>query len=118
MIYKFFSWYSSAPLGWRRFVVAALVPIQEYLFLEPCRGALNAIAKVNPAIAIASLPLLLFVGILTALMVGLFVYEFFVRIGYTIKSKIVDLAFVVCVFAWVVRPLHFIGCAGFVAMKI
>ena len=78
MIYKFFSWYSSTPLGWRRFLVAALVPIQEYLFLEPCRRALNTVAKVSPGLAIASLPLLLLAGVLTALVVSLFVYEFFV----------------------------------------
>lgn len=112
MIYKFFSWYSSTPLGWRRFLVAALVPIQEYLFLEPCRRALNAVAKVSPGLAIASLPLLLLTGALTALVVSLFVYEFFVGIGHKIKNKAVGLAFVVCVFAWVILPLHFINSIG------
>jgi hypothetical protein len=32
-----------------------------------------------------------------------------VGIGYTIKSKAVGLAFLVCLFAWVFVPLHFIS---------
>jgi hypothetical protein len=112
MIYKFFSWYSSTPLGWRRLLVAVLVPIQEYLFLEPCRRALNLVIKVSPGLAIASLPLLLLAGMLTALVISLFVYEFFVGIGHTIKNKAVGLAFLACLFAWVFIPLHFISSIG------
>jgi hypothetical protein len=112
MIYKFFSWYSSTPLGWRRFIVAVLVPIQEYLFVEPCRRAFNLVIKVSPGLAIACVPLLLLAAVLTALVISLFVYEFFVGIGRAIKSKAVGLAFLVCLFAWVFVPLHFISSIG------
>jgi hypothetical protein len=112
MIYKFYSWYSSTPLGWRRFFVAILVPIQEYLLLEPCRRALNMVVKVSRALAIASLPLLLLASMLTALVISLFVYEFFVGIGPSIKNKAVGLAFLACLFAWVILPLHFISSMG------
>ena len=109
MLYKFFSWYSSTPLGWRRFFIAALVPFQEYVFLEPCRQALNSIAKVSPSLAIASLPILLLFGVLTAAVISLFIYEFYVGIGYKIRNRAGGMAFAVCLFGWVIFPLHFIG---------
>jgi hypothetical protein len=67
------------------------------------------VVKVSPALAIASLPLLLLAGMLTALVISLFVYEFFVGIGQSIRNKAAGLAFLVCLFAWVFLPLHFIN---------
>jgi hypothetical protein len=73
---------------------------------------MNIVAKVSPILAIASLPLLLLAGVLTALVVSLFVYEFFVGIGYTIKHRVAGVIFVACVFAWVFLPLYFINSIG------
>lgn len=112
MTRNFLSWYSSMPLSRRRFLIAALVPVQEYLFLEPCRRALNTVAKASPELAIACLPLLLLAGVLTALVVSLFIYEFFMWIGCAVRNKVAALAFLACAFAWVILPLHFINSIG------
>lgn len=109
MVYKFFAWYAATPLFWRRIVVAAFVPIQEYLFLEPCRRALNALAKFNRALALASLPLLLLAGALTAAAICLFVYEFHVGVGGKLKNKAAGLGLGLFMIGWVFIPLHFIG---------
>jgi len=106
MLNRLWDWYVDTPLGWRRFFIAILVPVQEYIYLEPYRTLLNLIAKFSLYLAIALLPTLLFMGLLTAIVVVLFVYEFLLGIGNKIKRKSVGVVFHLCVMGWVVLPIH------------
>lgn len=109
---KIFAWYRSTPLWWRRFFITILVPVQEYIFLEPFRNALNAMARFSPKLAIASLPFVLVMGGLTAAVICLFVLEFFAAVGSKTKNKAVGWIALACIFAWVILPLHVITFIG------
>jgi hypothetical protein len=106
MLNKLWDWYADTPLGWRRFFLAILVPVQEYIFLEPYRKLLNLIAKFSPYLAIALVPTLLFMGLLTAIVIVLFIYEFLLGIGNKIKNKSVGYVFHLCVMGWVLLPIR------------
>jgi hypothetical protein len=107
MLSRFFSWYTATPLFWRRIIVAALVPVSEYLCLETTRRALNGIMKVNRNLAaILSVPVLLIACGLTVAAIGLYVHECYVAIGPRIKSKAAGYLALACIFAWVILPIH------------
>jgi len=115
MIYRFFAWYRSMPLLRRRFLVFMLVPVQEYIFFGPSRRALNFIAKSSPNLAIASLPAILVMGVMTAAIVCIFAYEF-LGIGKDIKNRFIRLfvfsCVLGCILTWVIFPLHVIKMIG------
>ena len=104
MINALWDWYVSIPAIRRRIVVAVLVPVQDYLFLEPSRNAFNALARFSPALAIASLPLLLVVGVFTAGVTCAFVIEYLVGVGKHVRNKATGFLLLCLVMGWAFLP--------------
>ncbi len=109
MINALVDWYRSTPLLWRRLIVTILVPVNEYIFVVPCRWGLNAAAKINPNIAIALLPVLLVVGVLTAATCCLFIIEMLPGVVNKIHNPTLRTAGYVGMLAWVIVPFHLIS---------
>lgn len=109
MINRFFKWYGSTPLLWRRLIISILVPVMEYVLLDPCRWALNAATKISPTLSIALLPVLLVVAVLTAVIVSMFVIEFSIGIVSKIQNKFFKLFVFMCVFGWAVGLFYLIN---------
>jgi hypothetical protein len=109
MINTVWDWYASIPAIRRRILVAVLVPVQDYLFLEPSRNVFNALVRFSPALAIASLPLLLLVGLLTAVVTCLFVVEYLAGVGKHVKNKAVGYLLFCLVMGWAFLPFPLIA---------
>ena len=109
MLNALWDWYMSIPAIRRRIVLAGLVPVQDYLFLEPSRNALNALARFSPGLAIVSLPLLLVVGVLTALVTCAFVVECLVGVGKHVKNKAAGVLLICLVMGWAFLPFPLIA---------
>jgi hypothetical protein len=109
MINALWNWYVSIPAIRRRIFIAVLVPVQDYLFLEPSRNALNALARFSPTLAIASVPLLLVVGLLTAVVTCAFVVEYMVGVGKHVRNKAVGFLLICLVMSWAFLPFPLIA---------
>jgi hypothetical protein len=109
MINALWDWYVSIPPIRRRIVLAVLVPVQDYLFLGPSRNALNALARFSPGLAIASVPLLLVVGVLTALVTCAFLVEYLVGVGRHVRNKAAGVFLFCVVMGWAFLPFPLIA---------
>lgn len=113
MLNKLFSWYSSIPPGWRRFFLAALVPVQEYVFLEPFRTAVGTAIKSHPDLALELSTIILTGALLTVAVICLFVIEFFSGVASKIRTKPGGYAFLICLFGWIMLPFFFTNLIGY-----
>jgi hypothetical protein len=102
-LYGLAVWYASTSVMPRRVIIVLIDPLMEYLTFIPLLRLQNFFITFNRAAGIAFLPVMLLFCFLTAISISLFIWEAY---HVKIKNRFVAWAYLACLFAWIIMPLH------------